>query len=741
MSQVAKHKLPNTTFADRRETFIWVDNYLPTDTTALREQDWSLNMDQTASGSDRAPDIPMESLNETDRASRTGQSPKSKQLNKAITNEKTSISSPFKRKRLREDDPEGGQSSPESLLFRDSPPRSQITDHFEEDFTEVNRKKPKKKKKQKVLCEGPPLQGNTGISHATSARGVDTSQPLTESQENQTTQQPLPPANTHTHTKQRPRRKLLYQPKQPPPSFLEFPVVVQDLKEGPATLQGLGLRRKKTFDLAIGEVKEIRMLAAGSVLVGCSSASQQNKLLRLDSIGGIKVKCHRPEVTTEGVIKRIPTIHSGTDLSEMAVGVRVRMEDGSLVEKGPSSVRSFRRLLLRDGKPSQAVRVTFTTAILPDSVVLESEVYGVEPYTPPVRRCTKCQRLSHLKQQCKSKVQICPRCGSKGHDGATCTKAKHCVNCKGEHSAAYLGCPEMRLRLQANKIRSAAYIPYSEALDRARRELAKQQNKTATAPAEMRDSFWRPPPQPIRRTSTPRSGYSLAVQRPPLGGQVNKIQEIKNKMTEHDNTLLPVHADSSAATAKHQTTSQNPNPGPQAPCKSQTARAEAPLHGTPGLKASLLRKAQNRKEDSKEEQLFERLMGRMEEGLAQRFREYKLKTEQEIKQQMREEQEKAELELADAALDKLKTGEQYANLNEQQRGLQGFIEQCLGFMVKARQMQSPLDLIDSLSATYTQLSNTKVERFIPGGATLALGALAGAKQLSVTDMKAVKTTF
>ena len=105
-------------------------------------------------------------------------------------------------------------------------------------------------------------------------------------------------------------------------------------------------------------------------------------------------------------------------------------------------------------------------------------------YVPPLRRCTTCNKLGHLKAQCRSTVPVCRRCGSRGHTPDVCPNKRCCLNCGCPHSAAYQGCPQQHLRLIANRIRSWTFIPYSEVLKRAHVEVEDRKK----------------PPQPIAET-------------------------------------------------------------------------------------------------------------------------------------------------------------------------------------------------------------------------------------------------
>ena len=136
----------------------------------------------------------------------------------------------------------------------------------------------------------------------------------------------------------------------------------------------------------------------------------------------------------------------------------------------------------------------------------------VHAYVPPVRRCTTCNKLGHLKAQCRSTVPVCPRCGSRGHTPDVCPNKLCCLNCGGPHSAAYQGCPQQRLRLIANRIRSGTFIPYSEALKRAHVEVEDRKKPlqpiAETAP---HDPFWREEPAVSKTFEPPKRSYADAA--------------------------------------------------------------------------------------------------------------------------------------------------------------------------------------------------------------------------------------
>ena len=91
---------------------------------------------------------------------------------------------------------------------------------------------------------------------------------------------------------------------------------------------------------------------------------------------------------------------------------------------------------------------TVTTLITFDSInsientkiEIYSETKIIRKFTPKsLQRCTRCQKLGHNYKNCKNKAS-CVRC-SQSNCGKECNSTiRLCTNCKGNHSAAYLGC-------------------------------------------------------------------------------------------------------------------------------------------------------------------------------------------------------------------------------------------------------------------------------------------------------------
>ena len=221
------------------------------------------------------------------------------------------------------------------------------------------------------------------------------------------------------------------------PVFCDHPVIIEDLmKLGPARLRSLDWKMAEILKSLVGAVRSIRPISNCKIIVGCDSSLQQSRLVNKTSIGQVEVRCTIPELTVHGVIRGIPRY---VQMDEFLKRIEWVSDSGGHTHS-KVKVKGASRLIFKDGKASEAIRVTFITQKLPLLMKIKQE-YRVRPYVAEVRRCHRCQRYGHTKRQCNSKQEVCQTCGRQGHSSSGCRATQRkCCNCGGEHSAGSMNC-------------------------------------------------------------------------------------------------------------------------------------------------------------------------------------------------------------------------------------------------------------------------------------------------------------
>lgn len=59
--------------------------------------------------------------------------------------------------------------------------------------------------------------------------------------------------------------------------------------------------------------------------------------------------------------------------------------------------------------------------------------------------------------------KLCPSCGQTDHPETSCPPSPICVNCEGNHSPRYRGCPTYKKEYEINKIKTIDRISYIDA--------------------------------------------------------------------------------------------------------------------------------------------------------------------------------------------------------------------------------------------------------------------------------------
>lgn len=193
------------------------------------------------------------------------------------------------------------------------------------------------------------------------------------------------------------------------------------------------------------------------------SASFANDFVKnIGSLSNNKFKSFIPtfNLTRMGRVKGIPTDLSETEIVDA-------LNDSQVTPK----VLKARRLNFKDTstgttiwKPSQSVVLTFEGQTLPSRVFIYYNALPVEVYRFPTIQCFNCCRFGHSKPICRSPPR-CFHCGE-DHPFEQCqntTKNPICINCKGNHTAVSVACPELSRQRNIKQSMASDNISYFQA--------------------------------------------------------------------------------------------------------------------------------------------------------------------------------------------------------------------------------------------------------------------------------------
>ena len=134
----------------------------------------------------------------------------------------------------------------------------------------------------------------------------------------------------------------------------------------------------------------------------------------------MKISSRVPTPKVQGVIRNIPL---DVTEAELMRNIECLLDEQGVIKD--AQVLDAKRLTLKNGDPSRAVRVTFGAVALPLLMRINKVEYLVTPYVTEAVRCYRCQAFGHVRKACKAKSPVCVRCGLKGHTGDKCLSLIH----------------------------------------------------------------------------------------------------------------------------------------------------------------------------------------------------------------------------------------------------------------------------------------------------------------------------
>ncbi|XP_035216654.1 uncharacterized protein LOC118190073 [Stegodyphus dumicola] len=202
---------------------------------------------------------------------------------------------------------------------------------------------------------------------------------------------------------------------------------------------------------SVGELKNIKRLRYGDLLIETVSGKQSNSLLKPTKLGqaNVEVKPHITLNSSRGVVYHIDLVSEEEFVKELA----------------DQNVCGARRIKIRkDGQfiPTKHVILTLKSPNLTKNIKAGYLNSSVRPYIPNPMRCFQCQRFGHGKTSCRGSL-TCARCSIVGHASEGCSAAPLCINCKGEHPAFSRSCPKWQIEKQIQNIKVIQKISFAQA--------------------------------------------------------------------------------------------------------------------------------------------------------------------------------------------------------------------------------------------------------------------------------------
>ncbi|GBN19624.1 hypothetical protein AVEN_6779-1 [Araneus ventricosus] len=210
---------------------------------------------------------------------------------------------------------------------------------------------------------------------------------------------------------------------------------------------------EKAISGSLGEIRSIRKLRSGDLLIEVKSRKQSQQILKLKALGAIPVS-----VTAHTSLNTFKSVIICGELLDETV-------EKITEELNSEGVFHVRRIYIRrDGQLLHTKRLilTFHKPKLPESIRAGYIKLAVRPYIPNPLRCFQCQHFGHAKGACRGTI-ACARCAEIGHDSQQCTAQEKCVNCSGSHTSYSRSCLQWQVEKQIVTVKFIENLSYLKA--------------------------------------------------------------------------------------------------------------------------------------------------------------------------------------------------------------------------------------------------------------------------------------
>lgn len=222
----------------------------------------------------------------------------------------------------------------------------------------------------------------------------------------------------------------------------------------------------KAIKLTAGDVKDVRRMKDGTILIETLNQAQADKLCNMTTlykIYHVTISQHPFLNTSKGVLK-------AEDFEYMT--------DEEIVE-GLEKFHCLNvRRITRKTKDGDIVNTstlvaTFNLPAVPAKLKFGFLSLNVRPFYPNPLRCFGCQIFGHSSKNCKEPA-LCGRCSHPKHESEQCLHPEQCFNCRENHPSWSRSCPKFIQEQDIVKIKVDERVSYFKA-----RSLYKERNPLA----------------------------------------------------------------------------------------------------------------------------------------------------------------------------------------------------------------------------------------------------------------------
>ena len=220
------------------------------------------------------------------------------------------------------------------------------------------------------------------------------------------------------------------------------PIIIDNLK--PQT--DLNITKQQLQHAFPGKTFTVRQLKNGGIVISPEKQEDVNAFLKHDKYNqqyfGQHLYIHFPHSDSDQrpwlCINKVPLTHNINDIKSQLTNIEQNIQIEGLNRKQSSTIPTTLILFKTNNEHSQNL-------LLHNTVQLNNSTSTITIYIPKTQtRCTNCQRIGHLKHQCKHQRR-CVRCAGTSCIPHNCKSAtRKCSNCGQNHSSSYKNCTVLK---------------------------------------------------------------------------------------------------------------------------------------------------------------------------------------------------------------------------------------------------------------------------------------------------------